>query len=63
MLHLVGGLLWRHVLSDMLFESHRNMGAEDAPRIFRPILPEIGLRCALSSLICADVACAKLLCF
>lgn len=55
MLRLRGVLLWRHVLSDLLFEENRNMGSEGAPCIFRPIRPEISLRGALGSLVCAEI--------
>jgi hypothetical protein len=63
MLRLCGGLLWRYVLSDMLLESHQNRCVEDAARVFRPICPDISLRCALCPLNCADVVYVELLCF
>ena len=51
MLRLCGGLPWRYVLSDMLFESHRNMVCRKRISAYsRPIRPDISLRCALCPL-------------
>jgi hypothetical protein len=63
MLHLCRVLLWRHVLSDLLFEAQRNVGSEGAPCIFRPIRPEISLRRAIGSLVYAEIVYTNLLCF
>ena len=63
MFHLCGLLLWRHVLSDLLFEAHRNRGSEDARCISRPIRPEISIRSALDSLVCSEIVCTNSLGF